>query len=340
MSVLNAVEKVLNKANEPLHYQEITDRILKDGLWSTESSTPWNTVSASLSMDMNAKGDKSRFIKVARGIYGLRNKQYKKPEDSIPDATDTIAEKLSFADATELILEETDKKEPMHYREITKRILEQKLITTASQSPETTLYASIMQENKRFEKVGEIPRFVLHGKGLIGLTKWIAKGVEGEIQKRNDKVREELLTRIRKIKPDEFEKLISILLVRMGFEEVETTVYSGDGGIDVRGTLVVGDVIRTRMAVQVKRWVQNIQAPIVQQLRGSLSTHEQGLIITTSDFTTGAKTEANRSDAIPIGLMDGKQLTRLLIEHEVGIRRKPTEIFEATEIKLDEESDE
>ena len=65
------------------------------------------------------------------------------------------------------------------------------------------------------------------------------------------------------------------------------TPASGDGGIDVRGTLVVGDVIRTRMAVQVKRWKRNVQAPTVQQVRGSLGTHEQGLIVTTSDFRQG-----------------------------------------------------
>ena len=65
------------------------------------------------------------------------------------------------------------------------------------------------------------------------------------------------------------------------------TAKSGDGGIDVRGTMVTGDVIRTRMAVQVKRWKNNVQAPTVQQVRGSLGTHDQGFIITTSDFSTG-----------------------------------------------------
>jgi restriction system protein len=35
-----------------------------------------------------------------------------------------------------------------------------------------------------------------------------------------------------------------------------------------------------------------VQAPVVQQVRGSLGAHEQGLIITTSDFSTGARSEA------------------------------------------------
>ena len=88
--------------------------------------------------------------------------------------------------------------------------------------------------------------------------------------------------------PGDFEELIGTLLTKLGFEDVEVTARSNDGGIDVRGTLVTGDVIRTRMAVQVKRWKANVQTPIVQQVRGSLGTHEQGLIITTSDFSKGA----------------------------------------------------
>ncbi len=40
------------------------------------------------------------------------------------------------------------------------------------------------------------------------------------------------------MKPSEFEELISQLLVEMGFEMVEVTKLSGNGGIDVRGTLV------------------------------------------------------------------------------------------------------
>ncbi|MEN6584214.1 MAG: restriction endonuclease [Armatimonadota bacterium] len=36
--------------------------------------------------------------------------------------------------------------------------------------------------------------------------------------------------------------VVSQLLAEMGFENVEVTKLSGDGGIDVRGTLVVGTV--------------------------------------------------------------------------------------------------
>jgi restriction system protein len=58
--------------------------------------------------------------------------------------------------------------------------------------------------------------------------------------------------------PAAFEELVGELLAKIGFEDVTVTRASGDGGIDVRGTLVAGDVIQTKMAVQVKRWKSNV----------------------------------------------------------------------------------
>ena len=109
----------------------------------------------------------------------------------------------------------------------------------------------------------------------------------------------------------------------IGFEEVTVTSLGGDGGIDIRGTLVVGEVVRIRMAVQAKRWKDNVGAPVVQQVRGSLGAHEQGLIITTSNFSRRAREEAQRMDAAPVALMNGEQLAALLAEKEVGVRPGP-----------------
>jgi restriction system protein len=128
-----------------------------------------------------------------------------------------------------------------------------------------------------------------------------------------------------------FEELIGELLARIGFEEIEVTSYTKDGGIDVRGTLLVGDVIRTRMAVQAKKWKHNVQSDAVQKLRGSLSVHEQGLIITTSDFSKGAKEEASRHSATPVALMNGEQLVALLIEHQLLVTRQSHDILELGE---------
>ena len=158
----------------------------------------------------------------------------------------------------------------------------------------------------------------------------MGRGLAFQIGQHNDQVRKALRRRLLAMKPDEFENLISRLLTEMGFEKVEVTKFSGDGGIDVRGTLVVGDVVRIKMAVQVKKWKpqNNILAPVVQQVRGSLGAHEQGLIITTSGFSRGAFKEAAQSDKTPIALMDGKQLVMLLMEHDIGVQRSAQDLFE------------
>lgn len=72
----------------------------------------------------------------------------------------------------------------------------------------------------------------------------------------------------------------------MGFEDVTVTARTRRDRRTRRTRR--GQGVRIRMAVQAKRWSENIQAPTVQQVRGALGTHEQGLIITTSDFSKGA----------------------------------------------------
>jgi restriction system protein len=133
---------------------------------------------------------------------------------------------------------------------------------------------------------------------------------------------------------DRFEALIGELLIAVGFEEssVQVTSYSGDGGIDVRGILNAGDVTTVNAAVQVKKWKANVQTNVVRELRGSLTTHEQGIIITTSDFSQGAKTEANAIGKAPISLVNGTELIELLVKHSIGVNKEPH-----TVVTLDEE---
>jgi restriction system protein len=219
----------------------------------------------------------------------------------------------------------------MHYRDITRHALEHQMLDTSGKTPEATMYAQILSEVKRRRGRGEQQRFMILGKGMITLAKWQAKGLAFQVEEANRKARKKLLATVKAMSPGDFEDLAGRLLAAIGFEEVEVTNRSKDGGIDVRGTLVVGDVIRTRLAVQVKRWRQNVQSPVIQQVRGSLGAHEQGLIISTSDFSKGAKLEAERPDATPVALMNGEQLVALLVENDIGVRRTAFALVELGE---------
>ncbi len=327
MSILTAVETVLIDAGEPLHYKEITKRLLQRGLWTTTGQTPDATVNAQLAVDIKRRGEASKFRRADKGVFALRAWAPTNPQPQ-PAPTPTPATHLSFTAAAEKVLEKYADKSPMHYRAITDKALELGLIATAGKTPEATLYAQIITEIQRRTKRGSVPGSCNTAKGMWDSPSGGGQGCAFQIEQHNQHIRRKLIQQIGKMPPAEFEALIGTLLAKLGFEDVTVTSFKGDGGIDVRGTMVTGDVVRTRMAVQVKRWKANVQSPTVQQVRGSLGAHEQGLIITTSDFSKGARIEAERADATPVALMNGEQLVKLLVENDIGIRRISYDLIE------------
>ena len=340
MSVLNAITAILEEAGQPLHVREITNRLLAGNLWRTSGKTPAETIAAKLYMHIKKYGETSPFMKVAPQTFALRNTSRGDEQEK----TCAVAEKaspfpaptLSFTDCARKVLEEFGNRQPMHYREITRKALEKGWLATSGKTPEATMYAQIITEIKRRQSRGEQPRFVRLGHGDIALSQWNERGLTAQIEQHNARVRRELLERLTAMTAREFEDLISMLLAEMGFEDIEVTKLSHDGGIDVRGTLAVADAIHIKMAVQAKKWKlkNNVQAPTVQQVRGSLGAHEQGLIITTSDFSSGARAEAVQPNKTPIALINGKQLVLLLMEHGIGVQSKKQEVFEINEDSL------
>lgn len=89
-----------------------------------------------------------------------------------------------------------------------------------------------------------------------------------------------------------------------------------------------------------KRHKGSITRPVLDQLRGALPYHKaiRGTIITLGSFTQGCKEVALFPGAAPITLIDGNRLTELLVQHEVGIKRKPAYMFEVDETYLTDQS--
>ena len=339
MDVKSATIQVLQQAKTALHAKVIARRIMEAGLWKSSGKTPGATVSAQLYRDIKEYGDKSHFVKVGPNTFALRGLEVTVVEplkivtNRASGFRTATSKNFSFAKCAAKVLEEFSGRKPMHYKDITKKALQTGWLTTDGKTPAASMYAQIITAIKRQRQRGEQPDFVQHGRGYVGLSQWMGHGLAFEIEQHNNQVRKTLRERLLVMKPGEFEELASQLLAEMGFEMVEVTKLSGDKGIDVRGVLVVGDVIRIKMAVQVKKWKlsNNIQAPVVQQVRGSLGAHEQGLIITTSDFSSGARQEAEQPDKTPIALMNGEQLVFLLMEYGIGIHRSTPDLFEIDE---------
>jgi restriction system protein len=260
--VIDAAYQVLSAAGEPLHSNEIAQRMIAQGLWTIKGQTPGATVDSRIAVDIKANGTGSRFRRAGRSIF-TANDNGTAPDASAPAAVPpppviSSADRdhstpLSFADAAEQVLKRFGKHRPMHYQEITRHALDLGLIATNGQTPAASMYSMILTEIDRTLKRGEQPRFAKHGRGMVSLAAWEPVGLPAEIEQHNRAVRQQLHDRLYTMAPSDFESLIGRLLTVIGFENVAVTAASGDGGIDVRGTLVVGDVIRTRMAVQVKR---------------------------------------------------------------------------------------
>lgn len=73
MSTLAVVEEVLREASEPLGPREIVARAGRR--LPSKSRTPDTVVARDLSRDIRANGDGSRFARIARGRYVLRDRR-------------------------------------------------------------------------------------------------------------------------------------------------------------------------------------------------------------------------------------------------------------------------
>jgi restriction system protein len=142
---------------------------------------------------------------------------------------------------------------------------------------------------------------------------------------------EEIIEVILKIKPSAFERLCQRILRELGFQNVEVTGSSNDGGIDGIGRLRLGGVLSFHVIFQAKRYKGAVSASIVRDFRGAMvGRADKGLIMTTGTFTREARKEASRDGAPPIDLMDGTDLAEKLKELKLGVE---IELVEKVTIK-------
>ena len=140
----------------------------------------------------------------------------------------------------------------------------------------------------------------------------------------------ELLDRIRQAPPDFFERLLVSLLLSMGFGgSVENAGRalgrSGDDGVD--GVIDQDALGLDRVYIQAKRYAagNNVGPAAIRDFFGSLDRHKatKGLFVTTSTFSSSARETAEFLSK-RIVLIDGEQLARLMIRHNVGCRVEST----------------
>lgn len=155
----------------------------------------------------------------------------------------------------------------------------------------------------------------------------------------------EVLERVRKAEPAFLEQVVKDLLIAMGYGKGDpgmgqVTGGSGDGGIDVK---IREDALGLdEVYLQAKRYAANgtVGENDLRNFVGAIDAAgtTKGVFVTTASFTKAAKAYVEKSPKRII-LIDGEELARLMVEHDIGVRLKmpPYEIKRIDEDYFDSE---
>lgn len=137
------------------------------------------------------------------------------------------------------------------------------------------------------------------------------------------KLEETLLEELRHINPTVFEQLVVDLISKMGYGTGEHVGRVGDGGID--GIVKDHRLGLYEVYIQTKRQRSNVSNTAINKFKDALKLQDarMGIFVATSGFSNRAREAAVSSATNPeegfriVGLIDGKQLARLLLEYNV-----------------------
>jgi restriction system protein len=170
------------------------------------------------------------------------------------------------------------------------------------------------------------------------------EAIESLVSDADDAVAAELLDRVLAQPPAFLERLSLRLLQAMGYGGREAllthTGRPGDGGLDgiIRQDALGLDLV----GVQAKRYDREaaVQRPEMQAFAGALQGAQtsRGVFVTTGRFSSGARSYAEQV-AVRLVLIDGTELTRLMVRYNVGVSVRETyELKALDEDFFDDES--
>jgi restriction system protein len=145
-------------------------------------------------------------------------------------------------------------------------------------------------------------------------------------------VKVELLEKLKHIDPFYFEKVILILLKKMGYGEFIETPKTGDGGVD--GIINQDQLGLEKIYMQAKRYSENkVREKDIRNFIGAMAGDtSKGVFVTTSTFDDGAVKKA-RDAHHSIILIDGDKLVDLMYQFGVGVQVR--DVYEIKSIDED-----
>ena len=150
--------------------------------------------------------------------------------------------------------------------------------------------------------------------------------MESALKELDNGLSDDLMEEIIKISSYEFERLVVKLLIKMGYGTMEqnkdaVTRRSNDEGID--GIVSADKFGFDSIYIQAKQWKPDsvVGRPEIQKFLGALAGQgaTKGIFITTDQFSKEALDFAKKQLHSKIVLVDGKQLTKLMIDYDLGV---------------------
>jgi len=145
-------------------------------------------------------------------------------------------------------------------------------------------------------------------------------------------IKSDLLERLKDIDPYYFEKVILILLKKMGYGDFIETSKSKDGGID--GVINEDKLGLEKIYIQAKRYNENkVRENDIRNFIGAMSGDtNKGVFVTTSAFDDSAIKKAHDARHSII-LIDGNKLVDLMHQYGVGVQVR--NVYEVKEVDED-----
>lgn len=145
-------------------------------------------------------------------------------------------------------------------------------------------------------------------------------------------VKADLLSKLKTTDPYYFQKVVLLLLEKMGYGDFLETPKSGDGGID--GIINQDKLGLDRIYVQAKRYADNkVREGDIRNFIGAMSRDaSKGIFVTTSTYDDNALKKAHDAGQ-KIIMIDGSKLVDLMLKHNVGVQVH--DVYEVKEVDRD-----
>lgn len=138
-----------------------------------------------------------------------------------------------------------------------------------------------------------------------------------------DSLQKELLAKLKQVDPIKFEQIVLTLMEKMNYGIGSMTPKSHDGGID--GIINEDELGLEKIYLQAKRYSDSkVNEKEMVYFIGALtrSKVQKGVFITTSEYSDKAIRATKESGNLRIKLVNGEELTKLMIKHNLGVQVK------------------